>query len=150
MWWRVGAAALVWTAALAVPLALGIRAWRVRVPRSERAERGADEGEGAGADAGAAEAGAGGGAPSAVTTLDVFDLEDDFELYDVLPAATWTARTSPTPPAPPRRPRPRPGALRRRRPRRALRPGAARGRRPRGRTAGGLRRRPAAPEPAPS
>ncbi|MEW2552519.1 DUF6350 family protein [Streptomyces zhihengii] len=107
VWWRVGAAALVWTAALAVPLALGVRAWRVRVPRSERAERGADEGEGAGADAGApagasgpAEAGAGGGAPSAATTLDVFDLEDDFELYDVLPAVTWTARTAPTPPAP--------------------------------------------------
>ncbi|WP_187283585.1 DUF6350 family protein, partial [Streptomyces sp. t39] len=102
VWWQAGAAALVWTAALAVPLALGIRAWRVRVPRSERVGRGGggDDRSGADADArqdapGAAEAGPG-GAVAAGATLDVFDLEDDFELYDVLPAENWTARTAPS------------------------------------------------------
>ncbi|MFI6642213.1 DUF6350 family protein [Streptomyces sp. NPDC050504] len=30
VWWRVGAAALVWTAGVGVPGALGLRAWRVR------------------------------------------------------------------------------------------------------------------------
>ncbi|MFF3243456.1 DUF6350 family protein [Streptomyces sp. NPDC002870] len=32
VWWLTGAAALAWTAGIAVPGALGVRAWRVRVP----------------------------------------------------------------------------------------------------------------------
>ncbi|MFC4606579.1 DUF6350 family protein [Streptomyces maoxianensis] len=32
VWWLTGAAALVWTTAVGVPGALGVRAWRVRVP----------------------------------------------------------------------------------------------------------------------
>lgn len=103
-WWLTGAAALLWTALLAVPLALGIRAWRVRVPRSAREESGGGgDGlpgtdtavpAGAGAADAAGAAGAGGG------EADVFDLEDDFELYDVLPAEAWSARRTPFPSAP--------------------------------------------------
>ncbi|MFJ1863646.1 DUF6350 family protein [Streptomyces sp. NPDC088097] len=33
VWWEVGAAAVAWTAALAVPLAVGVQAWRMRPAR---------------------------------------------------------------------------------------------------------------------
>lgn len=32
VWWQTGAAALAWTAVVGVPAALGLRAWRLRVP----------------------------------------------------------------------------------------------------------------------
>ncbi|MFF1379843.1 DUF6350 family protein [Streptomyces sp. NPDC058308] len=32
VWWQAGAAALAWTAAVGVPMALGLRAWRLRAP----------------------------------------------------------------------------------------------------------------------
>lgn len=35
VWWQVGAAALAWLVLVAVPTALGVRAWRCRAPRTE-------------------------------------------------------------------------------------------------------------------
>ncbi|MEU6911979.1 cell division protein PerM [Streptomyces olindensis] len=35
VWWQVGAATLAWLALVAVPTAVGVRAWRCRSPRSE-------------------------------------------------------------------------------------------------------------------
>ncbi|MGW0612965.1 cell division protein PerM [Streptomyces sp. NPDC002788] len=35
VWWQVAAAALVWLGLLAVPTAVGVRAWRCRTPRTE-------------------------------------------------------------------------------------------------------------------
>jgi hypothetical protein len=34
VWWQTGAATLVWIAAVAVPTAVGLRAWRLREPRA--------------------------------------------------------------------------------------------------------------------
>ncbi|SNX63489.1 hypothetical protein SAMN06272735_5298 [Streptomyces sp. TLI_55] len=48
VWWLTGGAALVWTAALAIPTALGVRAWRCR-ERGERKVRRGRAGRGAGA-----------------------------------------------------------------------------------------------------
>ncbi|MFJ1644483.1 DUF6350 family protein [Streptomyces sp. NPDC088258] len=70
VWWRTGAAALVWTATLGVPTALLLRAWRLRerrAGRSRAAEREDPETIGRAADAGgsgtagAAEDGSAGG-----------------------------------------------------------------------------------------
>ncbi|MGW1507759.1 cell division protein PerM [Streptomyces sp. NPDC002394] len=36
VWWQAGAAAVLWGACAGVPVALGVRAWGRRVPRSER------------------------------------------------------------------------------------------------------------------
>ncbi|MFF3321441.1 DUF6350 family protein [Streptomyces sp. NPDC002889] len=38
VWWQAGAAALAWTAGIGVPVALGLRAWRLRTPRAEKAD----------------------------------------------------------------------------------------------------------------
>ncbi|MFD3436066.1 DUF6350 family protein [Streptomyces sp. NPDC058685] len=80
VWWLTGAAALVWSAVVAVPVALGLRAWRVR-------------GRAAGADgspvpaavvpgpAASAPVGAGG-----VEVADMADMDDaEFDPYDFLP-----------------------------------------------------------------
>lgn len=44
VWWLTGAAALAWTSAVAIPTALGLRAWRCREPKGAKArEPGAGE-----------------------------------------------------------------------------------------------------------
>ncbi|MFI8530691.1 DUF6350 family protein [Streptomyces aquilus] len=40
VWWLTGGAALLWTAALAIPTALGVRAWRCRERREPKVRRG--------------------------------------------------------------------------------------------------------------
>ncbi|MFF4273066.1 DUF6350 family protein [Streptomyces sp. NPDC001536] len=37
VWWLTGAAALAWTSAVGIPVALGLRAWRCRKPRGAKA-----------------------------------------------------------------------------------------------------------------
>ncbi|MFF8842495.1 DUF6350 family protein [Streptomyces sp. NPDC015127] len=93
VWWLTGAAALLWTSAVAVPVALAVRAWRVRgAAVAEEPGTGADPRR---------------DTPDAVllpsATAPEFgadpDPDEDFEPYDFLPADTWSARTAPAPPA---------------------------------------------------
>ncbi|MGW0774403.1 cell division protein PerM [Streptomyces sp. NPDC002835] len=99
VWWTAGLAALVWTAALGVPLALALRAWRLRTPSPGRwrgllrrrpaeaaveppatvpePDLGTEHAETGGAD-GAARAGG--------------SDETDDDLYDFLPTETWAER----------------------------------------------------------
>ncbi|MEV6785745.1 hypothetical protein AB0M96_25555, partial [Streptomyces sp. NPDC051098] len=77
VWWLTGAAALVWSALVAVPVALGLRAWRVR-------------GRAAGADGSSAPAAAVPGpaspAPGGAGGVEVDDMDDaEFDPYDFLP-----------------------------------------------------------------
>ncbi|MBT2367810.1 hypothetical protein J7E88_21480 [Streptomyces sp. ISL-10] len=100
VWWLTGAAALLWTSAVSVPVAVALRAWRVR---------GATAAEGPGAAPGrdvpdAVLPSATVPEFSAVPDLDPDadpdpDVDDDFEAYDFLPADTWSARSAPQPPA---------------------------------------------------
>ncbi|MFE5592881.1 DUF6350 family protein [Streptomyces sp. NPDC056549] len=39
VWWQAGAAAVLWGACVALPVALGVRAWGRRIPRSQRPRR---------------------------------------------------------------------------------------------------------------
>ncbi|MFG2330438.1 DUF6350 family protein [Streptomyces sp. NPDC048604] len=91
VWWATGAAAALWTAALGVPVALGVRAW------FRRAEATAAE------DPTASPEPAGNAAPvpasAAVTAVEPEPLaEEPFEPYDLFPA-TWET-PSPEPPSP--------------------------------------------------
>ncbi|MFG2597076.1 DUF6350 family protein [Streptomyces sp. NPDC048462] len=117
VWWLTGAAALAWTAALGVPLALLLRAWRLRGGTAP--EKPATETEGAGDTGGAQRAAATGkkeavSAPAAASAPapalvpvslpgaggddagDADDAEDDGddELYDFLPTDPWHARAA--------------------------------------------------------
>ncbi len=61
VWWRTGAAAAVWTAAVGVPAALTLRAWRLRDRTPRRwSTRGAEGGGGGGAERGRWRLGRGG------------------------------------------------------------------------------------------
>ncbi|MBN0044317.1 hypothetical protein JS756_09370 [Streptomyces actuosus] len=72
VWWQVGGATAAWTAGVAVPVALGVQAWR---------RRGAD---GPAGDADTADAEPGTGTATRKDVLpDAFD--EDFEPYDLLP-----------------------------------------------------------------
>jgi hypothetical protein len=105
VWWLTGGAALLWTAGPGVPLALALRAWRLRTPgRGLRGllRRGGAEAEGQRDAVPFVEVPAASPAPSAPaageepsdTDLDGGSgpLDDESELYDFLPADTWTAR----------------------------------------------------------
>lgn len=58
VWWSTGAAALVWTAGLGIPLALTLRAWRLRTPGRWRGLLRRDHGETVDGTAGMAAGGA--------------------------------------------------------------------------------------------
>ncbi|MFK0226062.1 DUF6350 family protein [Streptomyces sp. NPDC090303] len=66
VWWQAGAAAVLWGACVALPVALGVRAWGRRIPRSERPRRVAPSTPGPVAAALAAAAGAVGAVGAAV------------------------------------------------------------------------------------
>ncbi|MEV4330220.1 DUF6350 family protein [Streptomyces sp. NPDC049597] len=89
VWWLTGAAALLWTSVVAVPVAVALRAWRVR-------GAGPTEGPGAGTEA---DPGRDAVPPPAPPPQFVAapGLDEDFEPYDFLPADTWRARTTPAP-----------------------------------------------------
>ncbi|MFK4691711.1 cell division protein PerM [Streptomyces pristinaespiralis] len=103
VWWLTGGAALLWTAGLGIPLALALRAWRLRTPGRGRGwgllrRRGAAT-EGPAAAVPFTEAPPVPPAPptgqaASDTSLDggPGPLDDESELYDFLPADTWTAR----------------------------------------------------------
>ncbi|MGW0703381.1 cell division protein PerM [Streptomyces sp. NPDC002867] len=91
VWWLTGAAALLWTSVVAVPVAVALRAWRVRgagVTDEPGAGTGGDPGRDAVPASAAEPEFAAEPAP-----------DEDFEPYDFLPADTWSARTAPAPPA---------------------------------------------------
>ncbi|MFI6947097.1 DUF6350 family protein [Streptomyces sp. NPDC050422] len=122
VWWLTGAAALVWTAALAVPLALLLRAWRLR-GRTPDEQQGA-EGAGAGGtdeagkpgdaaarepwkgawrrwwprrgprpeEPGADEAPVSVPSPAGPVGSRQADADDGFEAYDFLPTDPWHAK----------------------------------------------------------
>ncbi|MFJ8072638.1 DUF6350 family protein [Streptomyces sp. NPDC096176] len=86
VWWLAGPAALVWTAVLGVPLALVLRAWRLRSGQGWwrgllRRDRTAGEGAGAAAAVTVDESGQ--------PTGQDLDAEDEFEPYDFRPLDTW-------------------------------------------------------------
>ncbi|MGI5402405.1 DUF6350 family protein [Streptomyces sp. CA-135486] len=85
-WWLTGAAAVVWSAVIGVPGALGVRAWRMR-------GRVVPVGEGPPDPPGPPE-------PSDLDALDVLDALDDEaeESYDFLPIGAWGE--SPSAPVP--------------------------------------------------
>ncbi|MEU0085564.1 DUF6350 family protein [Streptomyces sp. NPDC006274] len=99
VWWAAGLAALVWTGALGVPLALALRAWRLRTPspgrwralsRRRPAEAAVEPPATAPEhDPGTEhdETGGAGGADRADGTD-----ESDDDLYDFLPTETWAER----------------------------------------------------------
>lgn len=104
VWWQTGAAAVLWCAALGVPVALAVRAWVRRGPKPERAALGP---EAVPLAAVAAPAPAPEPAPTPVReSLAEDDDEGAFEPYDYLPAA-WEQPPPPeTPPAPEKPPAP--------------------------------------------
>ncbi|MEV0573830.1 DUF6350 family protein [Streptomyces sp. NPDC050392] len=98
VWWLTGAAALAWTAALAVPMALLLRAWRLRGGTAAERET-AEAPEGAGAEGPSVpvprpSAGRG-AAPTAPRPGDGDGSGDDeFEPYDFLPTDPWHAKAA--------------------------------------------------------
>ena len=90
VWWLTGAAALVWSAVVAVPVALGLRAWRVR-------------GRAVGADGSpvpaAAVPGPSSPAPGAAGGVEADDMDDaEFDPYDFLPEFPTGSRKTDTSP----------------------------------------------------
>ncbi|MEU1490184.1 DUF6350 family protein [Streptomyces sp. NPDC005776] len=128
VWWLTGGAALVWTAALAVPLALLLRAWRLRgrTPDGEQAAEAAGAGgTGEAREPGDAAEGENGKAarrgwwpkrgarpeepgaddapvsvprPAGPVASREADADEDFEAYDFLPTDPWHAKTPAAPP----------------------------------------------------
>ncbi|WP_229833966.1 cell division protein PerM [Streptomyces xantholiticus] len=102
VWWLVGLAALAWTAGLSIPLALVLRAWRLRTPAQGWWPRllGRHSAQAADGSAGAAvaepavpEAPAERSAASEADLDPASDLlDDESELYDYLPQDTWADR----------------------------------------------------------
>lgn len=100
VWWLTGGAALLWTAGLGIPLALALRAWRLRTPGRGLLRRRGAAAEGLGDAVPVPKVPASPHAspadiPAGADTE--FDggpgpLGDECELYGFLPADTWTAR----------------------------------------------------------
>jgi len=108
VWWQTGAATLAWTAPVAVPTAVGLRAWRLRTrrPKATGNGTGAGTGPGSGTDIGtlklrhsAAPAGtkkphetAGAAASASAAADDAYEASDPYDpyaaeaAYDFLPA----------------------------------------------------------------
>lgn len=92
VWWLTGAAALLWTSVVAVPVAVALRAWRVRGAAVAKEPEGQDGGTEAGHGREAA-------LPPAEASEFLAGRDEDFVSYDFLPEDTWSARTAPAPPA---------------------------------------------------
>lgn len=97
VWWQTGAATLAWTAAVAVPTALGMRAWRLRKrPKGSGADTGTLKLRPAAAPAGVRK-------PHGSVTDDAYDAyeaSDPYGLeavYDFLPADPPSGSGSPAP-----------------------------------------------------
>ncbi|MDQ0932098.1 cell division protein PerM [Streptomyces turgidiscabies] len=100
VWWQAGAAALAWTAVVAVPTALGLRAWRLR---NRPKDSGTDMGAGTGA--GTRSTLTAQAAPDATRKAresaaadDAYEADDPYELeavYDFLPADPPSPELSP-------------------------------------------------------
>ncbi|MFI6289410.1 DUF6350 family protein [Streptomyces sp. NPDC051018] len=105
VWWLTGAAAFVWAAAVGVPGALGVRAWRLRgaepgvapaagsaVGSGSVAASGTGAGAGVAPDAGPVSAGVadGGSRTDALDALDALDAVS--EPYDYVPLGAWVER----------------------------------------------------------
>ncbi|MCQ6555284.1 DUF6350 family protein [Streptomyces sp. C10-9-1] len=102
VWWLVGGAAALWTASVALPVTLAVRAWRVRSGAGGGVEPETGGGQGAvlpapsaavPAAAAAPGEGSGDGSPE--------DPDDDLEPYDFLPLDAWAERAAAVPAPPP-------------------------------------------------
>ncbi|WP_345614573.1 cell division protein PerM [Streptomyces sanyensis] len=106
VWWLVGGAAALWTASVALPVTLAVRAWRVRSGAGGGAE---PEGGGVSGDGQGAVAPAPSAAGPAVAAVPgegrddgpLEDLDDDLEPYDFLPLDAWAERAAAVPAPPP-------------------------------------------------
>ncbi|WP_432250866.1 cell division protein PerM [Streptomyces sanyensis] len=111
VWWLVGGAAALWTASVALPVTLAVRAWRVRSGAGGGVEpgTGGGSGDGQGAAAPAPSAPASSAAAPAVAAVpgegwddgSLEDLDDDLEPYDFLPLDAWAERAAAVPAPPP-------------------------------------------------